>query len=253
MKKSLMTNGRRRIFPVMGLVVVAIGLAGCGGQKTPPQSASAQADRNDWALDKVKKAIALLNEGNPVKARKLLVDALEAQPGDMMARSLIKQIDTDPKQLLGYDNYRYTVKEGETMSSLAQKFLGDPMMAYALSRYNGLATPLAVQAGQSVLIPGKPKPAPQAKKAPPAAAPAAKKPAAVAKAAPPPKPAPQRTADPARAARLRGQGLAALNAGSINRAVGLFRQALAFDPANNLIRNDLARATRIQGSLSGRP
>ena len=116
------------------------------------------------------------------------------------------------------------------------------MLFYALARYNNIAVPTSVVPGQTILVPG----------APSRAAGAAPRAAALRSAAPgaragqgrrrAPRPAPR--GNPAQAARLRGQGLAALNAGSVDRAVALLRQALALDPGNAAIRNDLNRALR---------
>jgi LysM repeat protein len=254
-------HGRRAsIAPSLGLGLLALGLAGCSGGGAPaPRTVSSVApvQSEQWAQDRLKEAIALLNEGQADKARVQLVKLLKTRPGDSVGQSLLRQIDTDPRQLLGAENYAYTAREDDSFSGLAQRFLGDPMLAYALARYNGLASPHDLKPGQKLLIPGKPKPAPRvaarrtttqpaAPRSSPAARPA---PAPTAQAAAKPgQPAP----NPAQAARLRGQGLAAMNGGAINRAVALLRQALSFDPGNALIRGDLARALRIQGTLASR-
>lgn len=257
MKDCRMTGVvRRRAVATIALAALTATLAGCGpGTTGGPQSASSTASSQnaDWGLERIKDAIALLNEGQPAKARDQLVKALKVRPGDMLARSLIRQIDTDPRVLLGAEHYAYTVRDGETMSDLAQRFLGDPMMSYALARYNGLASPSQIQAGQSLQIPGKRKvSAPAVAKKPVTPVPV-KKPPMVAKPEPvQPKPA-QPGVNPTQAARLRGQGLTALNGGAVNRAVALFQRALSFDPSNALIKRDLARALRIQGTLNSRP
>lgn len=56
-------------------------------------------------------------------------------------------------------------------------------------------------------------------------------------------------ADPARAARLRGRGLEALNRGAVSQAVALLSEAARLDPANALIRRDLERARRIDHAV----
>ncbi|HKT75132.1 MAG TPA: LysM domain-containing protein, partial [Sphingobium sp.] len=56
-------------------------------------------------------------------------------------------------------------------------------------------------------------------------------------------------ADPARAARLRAAGLAALNQGQVARAVVLLHQAATLAPADPLIRRDLERAQRIRATV----
>lgn len=237
-------------------------LAGLGGlmvsgcqtvatDKTIVLSADAYAGRPE-----VQQAIALLNAGDGAAARVLLTKALKKEPANFVASKLIEQIDKDPAVLLGAENFPYAAQEGDTLSQLAEKHLGDSLLFYALARYNNVAVPSAPLTGRLLRIPGKaPEPPKQAEPAPKPAprkpAPAAKKapPAAVAKAPAKKPPAPAPAANPARAAKLRAAGLAAMNSGDINRAVALLRQAQAADPGNAAIKNDLARALRIQASL----
>lgn len=230
--------------------LVAGGCSGGTGLSGGKGAGHAAAPGGEWELEDTKAAIALLNAGQPAEAREKLLRALKGRPGDMIARSLMKQIDTDPRELLGTRNYVYVVRDGDTMSGLAQRFLGDPLMSYALARYNGLTSPLSIAPGTTLRIPGKAK-------APAVARKSAAEPAKVAGTPATPssgKSKPVRTAtSPAEAARLRGQGLAAMNSGAIGRAIALLRKALVRDPENNAIRNDLARALRIQSTLNGRP
>jgi hypothetical protein len=185
--------------------------------------------------ERIRKAVELLGHGQAPQARLEIEAALAQDPATPQAASLLRQIDEDPKVLLGEKNYVYKVKPGETMAGLAARFLGDPMMFYALARYNGVAAPADAPLGEQLLIPGAPKPvAPPPRKAAPAAATAA--PAAV--------------RDPARASQLRRSALEAMNKGAVARAVPLLRQALALDPDNGLIKRDLDRAVRIQASLA---
>jgi hypothetical protein len=58
--------------------------------------------------------------------------------------------------------------------------------------------------------------------------------------------------NPARAAKLRAAGLAAMNKGAIDRAVLLLRQALWADPGNALVTRDLDRARKIQATVHRR-
>jgi len=247
---------RRKIQLGGSVALLAFALAGCGTVQhgapvaTPSQNAPAATGAT---MDRLREAIADLYRGDGQAARRKLMALLHRQPGDATARRLLNTIDTDPHVLLGAENYSYTLREGETLSVIAQRALGDPMLFYALARYNNIAVPTAVTPGQVILIPGhrpappppppqRPTPRPTPRPAPPTPGPAAQ----------PPRPAPRAT-NPALAARLRGQGLAAMNAGQINRAVGLLRQALAADPDNEVIRNDLGRALRIQNTVRARP
>jgi hypothetical protein len=177
--------------------------------------------------------------------------ALRRQPGDAVARQLLTQIDTDPMQLLGRENYSYTVREGETLSIIAARLLGTPMMFYALARYNNIAVPMSVGPGQVILVPGR-RPAPPPQPRPQRPTPAPAQPQVRPVPTPPVQRPAARATNPALAARLRGQGLAAMSAGAIDRAVALLRQALSLDPGNGVIRNDLARALRIRGTVRSR-
>ena len=205
---------------------------------------TAAASQNSW-----RDAIAHLNRGEAPAARRVLTAALRRDPTDSVARELLRQIDTDPRQLLGTENYSYTLREGETLSTVAQRALGDPMLFYALARYNNIAVPTSVVPGQTILVPGRRPAPPPPRREPPRSAPPRTAPHRRA-AAPAPRAAPR--GNPAQAARLRGQGLAALNAGSVDRAVALLRQALALDPDNAAIRNDLNRALRVQSTVRSR-
>lgn len=221
-------------------------LAACGNnpEAVRPQTASARG----WAnQEQVKQAMQLLNQGKPSEARIVLMKALKKQPGDAIARKLIEQIDTPPQQLLGSKSFSRVAAEGDSFSLLAERYLGDPMMAYALARYNDVSIPESLKAGQKLRIPGdepvmrapktiveKPKEIPT----PTVAAPAKQK-------AGPPKPA----GNPVQASKLRARGLEQLNRGAINSAVVLLAQASQLDPKNPLIARDLARACRIQKTV----
>lgn len=199
-------------------------------------------------------AVEALWDGNPAKADKLLRKILKKTPNDALARKLLKQITDDPRTLLGSDNYPYKVKPGETLWGLSQRVLGDPMMFYALARYNDIAVPRSLAAGATVRIPGKlrvetpPAPKPIEKPADKPAEKPVEKPVAEKPPAPPPAP----TRNPARAAKLRAAGLAAMNKGAIDRAVWTLKQAQQADPGNALISRDLDRARKIQATVRRR-
>jgi hypothetical protein len=242
------------------IALLALALAGCGTVQRGPHVAAPSQSRNEptaRTTERLREAIADLYRGDAAAARRKLTALLRRQPGEATARRLLSEIDTDPRVLLGAENYSYTMREGETLSSIAQRALGDPMLFYALARYNNIAVPSSVVTGQVILIPGH-RPAPPAPPPPPQAPPPRPTPRATPRPAQPaPGPAVQapqpRAANPALAARLRGQGLAAMNGGQINRAVALLRQAQSLDPGSAVIRNDLARALRIQSTVRARP
>lgn len=189
-----------------------------------PLSASAS------ARDQVNRAIHLLGAGRVDEARQRLRAALEKSPSDRTALGLVEQIDGDPVALLGKEHRLHTVVAGDTMSALAERYLGDSLKFFVLSRYNGLDSPSALRVGVSLKMPTGNLAAPTS--------------AATNAVVPSPSPA-----NAAKADALRLQGLEALNKGDINRAVALLRNAEALDTDDPAIERDLQRALRIQASL----
>lgn len=230
----------------------ALVLAGCGGPgrvksvPTPPTLAVSTANETEAAF-------GLLMQGKEGAAAGKLKSILKRDPMNPTATMLSGSIKGDPNELLGPLSYPYTVRAGDTMEELAQRFLGNRMKAYQLVRYNGLKAPVALTAGQVIRIPGeppRPEPVRRAEPEPARPAPAAPKPKVVAPK--PSTPAVVPGANPIAARQLRTAGLAALNQGNVDRAVGLLRRAKQADPANPLIARDLARAERIAATVRAR-
>lgn len=193
--------------------------------------------------ERVSLAVGMLDEGNDEQAAVELRAALEEQPNNRAAQRLLQQITDDPRALLGGNARPYTVRAGETMSELADRYLGDPLMFYALARYNDLEAPNQLSAGQRLMIPHRPGVTVASASAPVESAPPS---------APAATPQP-RGIDAARANQLRLQGLQQLNAGNVDSAIRLLRQAQLLDDANPAIQRDLNRALRLQAALSDGP
>jgi hypothetical protein len=190
---------------------------------------------------RVRTAIELLGQGDEQRARTELRAALEAQPNNGAAQRLLEQIESDPRALLGGNARAYTVQPGETMSEIAERFLGDALLFYALARYNDVDAPNQVSAGQTLMIPHRPGIAPQQA----ASRPSARVETPVSAATP-------RSPNAARANQLRLEALQHLNTGQVDSAVTLLRQAQALDANNPAIQRDLDRAVRLQTSLRSR-
>ena len=122
------------------------------------------------------------------------------------------------------------MQTGDTMSGLADRFLGDSRLFFALSRYNGLSAPNALAVGRSLKLPLSAKRLPVTT--------VANAPTATPKAA------------AAKANDMRLQALQLLNKGEVDGAIALLKQAVALDANDPAIRKDLERAERIQGSLT---
>jgi hypothetical protein len=213
----------------------------------------------------VASAIEHLEAGEEEAAVAELGRVLQSDPGHRLARNLMRQIKEDPQALLGRESFAYRVQPGESLSRIAQRFLNDVYMFYALARYNDIKVPRLVAGGQMIRVPGKAPPldAPAAP-AQSAAAPAAKPPSAAAAPVAPPAsgpaaaaaapspatlppavspPAPAATAlppDPARAEREREAAIAkhtrearsAFAKQDLDGAIRSWDAVLALDPKN---------------------
>ena len=135
-----------------------------------PAAAKAQAQK--LALE----AVDQLQNGDEPAARATLEHAAQLDPGNDLARKLSDQIRADAQRELGPVYFRYTVQKDDTLSKLAQQFLGDRFRFYILAKYNDITNPSRLAAGQVIRVPGRaPPPAaaatPPVDPAPPVAAP----------------------------------------------------------------------------------
>src|ERR1700751_2410691 len=78
-----------------------------------------------------------LQNGHYAEGEKALRRYLQDHPGDRAAQSFLRQLTEDPKQTLGPDSSPHIVQPGESYSTLAAKYLGDPNLFLVLARYNG--------------------------------------------------------------------------------------------------------------------
>ena len=125
-------------------------------------------------------AVDQLQNGDEAGARGTLERALALDPSNDLARKLMDQIRADAQKELGPVFFRYTVQPADTLSRLAQQYMGDRFRFYILAKYNDIANPSRLAAGQVIRIPGReppkvaapePAPAPAPAPAPPVAAP----------------------------------------------------------------------------------
>jgi len=130
-----------------------------------PAQAKAQAQR--LALE----AVDQLQNGDETTARLTLDKAVALDPTNDLAKKLQEQIKADAQKELGPVFFRYTVQRDDSLSKLAQQYLGDRFRFYILAKYNDMASPNKLAAGQVIKIPGRAPAVPPAAVAP--AAPAA--------------------------------------------------------------------------------
>ncbi|MEO8303529.1 MAG: LysM domain-containing protein [Betaproteobacteria bacterium] len=210
-----------------------------------PAQAKAQAQK--LALE----AVDRLQNGDEVAAKQLLGTAHGLDPTNDIARKMSEQINADAQKELGTVFFRYTVQRDDSLSKLAQQYLGDRFRFYILAKYNDMASPSKLAAGQVIKIPGRAPATPPPAAAAPAAAPVeqpASAPATAAEpAAPVATPAPAPAPNNALTALLeKGRRLQA--SGDLAGAYGAFSDATALSPGNRdaVLQRDAAKAALIR-------
>ena len=190
----------------------------------PPAQAKAEAQK--LAIS----AIDMLQNGDEANARSTLEKATAMDPANDLARKLLDQIKADAQAELGPTFFRYTVQRDDTLSKIAQAYLGDRFRFYILAKYNDITNPSKLAAGQVIKVPGR-QPPPAAAGARQPAAPAAAAPAAApaaAEAAPVAEPEPPKKA----ASSLMQQGAEQQKSGNLEGAYATFSEAARSEPGN---------------------
>ncbi|NOX76556.1 MAG: LysM peptidoglycan-binding domain-containing protein [Gammaproteobacteria bacterium] len=106
----------------------------------------------------ITEAIKALQVGKVDKAKRELEAAIRQEPSNVTALNLLVQINTPAsKYFAGKGSFRYKVKSGESLSTIAKKYLKEPLKFYILAKYNNIENPSKVKIGQSIRIPGVPE------------------------------------------------------------------------------------------------
>jgi nucleoid-associated protein YgaU len=100
-------------------------------------------------------AVDQLQGGDDIGARATLEQAQRLDPNNELAKNLMNQINADAQRELGSTFFRYTVQPGESLSRLAQQYMGDRFRFWILAKYNDIANPSRLGAGQVIKIPGR--------------------------------------------------------------------------------------------------
>jgi len=180
-------------------------------------------------------AVDMLQNGDEARARVTLERALALDPANDLAKKLMADLSADAQKELGTTFFRYTVQRDDSLSKLAQQYLGDRFRFYILAKYNDLTNPNRLAAGQVIRIPGKAPATPPR----PAAKPVEAEPPVAAEPTPAPVPAPRESRE-ARESRESRDEVAALmrkggelqSSGNLEGAYGAYREAAQRDSSN---------------------
>jgi tetratricopeptide (TPR) repeat protein len=94
-----------------------------------------------------------IQRGHYAEAEKALRRYLGQHPGDRPAQAMLRQLTVDPEQMLGRERRVYVVQRGDSYSSLAARYLGDPSLFLILARYNGSTQPSLLRVGERLQLP----------------------------------------------------------------------------------------------------
>ena len=101
-------------------------------------------------------AVTALQYGQEANAKADVEAALRQDPENKTAKSLMAQIQADPAEYFsGQDSFNYTVQSGDSLSSIARRFLDDPLKFHILAKFGGITDPSHLQPGQIIKVPGK--------------------------------------------------------------------------------------------------
>ncbi|TAN08763.1 MAG: LysM domain-containing protein [Rhodanobacteraceae bacterium] len=205
-----------------------------GGQQGAPPPAATHTSAA-YGLAAVPPLSVIVNDelqrGHYAEGEKSLRRFVAAHPGDRSAQFMLHQLTVNPEKMLGHASRRYVVQAGDTFSTLAARYLGDPNLFLILARYNGSTNPSRLSVGQAIRLP--------------TAAPGISTPGDTTVSGPngtdqravanvpsevPSMPAPVTEATTAKAARLQAESVALADQGHKAQALARLDQALDMDP-----------------------
>ena len=148
------------------MLLASLGLAGCETIQAPDNGEPAGSDRQQAAAEppieivpdltprqRWLRALELLETGVEAPAVAELKAALEAQPRYGNAKMLLEQIETPIYDYFPRESFPVTLESGQSLSTLAQEYLGNVMLFYALARYNKIEVPQRVKTGRVLAMP----------------------------------------------------------------------------------------------------
>ncbi|WP_232850027.1 LysM peptidoglycan-binding domain-containing protein [Bowmanella yangjiangensis] len=107
--------------------------------------------------ERFSKALEHLEQGESAQARAELDAYLLNIPNSASAKELLRQIDSPAQRYFPPEYFEVILSSGESLSTLAGKYLNSPLKFYALAKYNQISSPSKVNIGQTIKIPLTPE------------------------------------------------------------------------------------------------
>lgn len=133
------------------MVLLMLIVSGCSGigavvDQTIPPAADPPGER--WH-----RALEMLGSGEERQAEELFVELRDAPGYAERSKHMLEQIRRPIHRYFPDDHFNVRLRAGQTLSALSRHYLDDPLKFFALARYNGIAAPNRVAAGQLIRIP----------------------------------------------------------------------------------------------------
>ena len=231
---------------LMALALTILGVTGCAqfnalkakvGASSPsvvvtPPAAVASGTETPQGLSFTSIVDDELQLGHYAEGESALRQYLKQHPGDRPAQAMLRQLTADPRQL-GAPSSTHVVQTGDSYSSLAARYLGDPSLFLILARYTGSTNPSVLRLGETVRLPRSAKRLSMASDTITSGADSGKRGVAAGTASPAatsPGATPGAESAAVKARRLQNESLALLDQGHKNQALARLDQALVIDP-----------------------
>lgn len=137
---------------------VAFVLAGCveapaTKQAEPVAVEAPEALPGLTTSQRLRRSLQLLEDGDEATARVELVAYMRAAKNSSTGRSLLRQIDTPPEEYFPAEFREVILRKDQSLSNIAQTYLGSAVQFHALAKYNGIEQPKRMFPGQIVKVP----------------------------------------------------------------------------------------------------
>jgi tetratricopeptide (TPR) repeat protein len=108
---------------------------------------------NLTSQQRFREVLSLLENGRPGPARAELLLYLQEKPKSAIGRDMMAQIDLPATEYFPEDYREIQLAPGQSLSTLAEAYLGSVYQFYALAKYNDIDKPRNLRTGQTLRIP----------------------------------------------------------------------------------------------------
>jgi LysM repeat protein len=143
-----------RFYLILLLIFLSVGCTSWIKDQPPAPVTQVESDQvSKIPVLTLSQILKLLETGQASQAKTALETYRLKHPKQKLAQRLYRQITDNPESRYGKEYFIYSIKRGDTLGHLAQRYLGDSMEFYGLARYNNIQDPRNIRVGQTIKIP----------------------------------------------------------------------------------------------------